>query len=42
MNNVQQNSKTLDGVQGYVLFLLDLDGLEMSSDGSLNMSVKIG
>lgn len=42
INNVQQNSKTLAGVQGIALCLLDLGGLETSSLGSLNMSVNIG
>lgn len=42
INSVQQNSKTLLGVQGIALCLLDLGGLEISSLGSLNISVNIG
>lgn len=42
MNSVQQNSKTLLGVQGIALCLLDLGGLEVSSRGSLNISENIG
>lgn len=42
INSVQQNSKTLLGVQGTALCLLDLGGLEVSSRGSLNISANIG
>jgi len=42
INSVQQNSKTLVGVQGTALCLLDLCGFEVSSRGSLKISANIG